>query len=125
SPILFELIVNSRWYLRTSRMLFWTRSIPNGTDLFFFPKYTDGMDLDKIAKYTQSRFVQANQARLRLSVYLYITQTLDSTILRHDFEARTMLQNALKDSEILILGGVFLSFFSSFANVLFMSLASW
>ncbi len=93
SLILFDSVINSRWFLRTSIILFL-----NKIDVFksklpkvrlgcsrsqmctlhdayssqvplerYFPEYTGGADINKAAKYILWRFMQANRARL--SVY--------------------------------------------------------
>lgn len=93
SLVLFESVINSRWFLRTSIILFLnkidvfkaklpkvltpSKSIPS---LFhppdhsflqvhldrFFPEYTGGADVNKGAKYILWRFMQANRARLNV-----------------------------------------------------------
>lgn len=107
SLVLFESVINSRWFLRTSIILFL-----NKTDVFkhklhkvplerHFPEYTGGKDVNKAAKYILWRFMQVNRARL--SVYPHLTQATDTTNIRLVFAAvkETILQNALKDSGIL------------------------
>ncbi|KAF7333951.1 Heterotrimeric G-protein alpha subunit [Mycena sanguinolenta] len=73
SLYLFESIINSRWFLRTSIILFFTevdafeakiRKIPLAR---YFPEYTGGPDVIKAAKYFLWCFMQENRARL--SVY--------------------------------------------------------
>ncbi|KAF7333947.1 Heterotrimeric G-protein alpha subunit [Mycena sanguinolenta] len=73
SLVLFDSIVNSRWFMRTSIILFFTEidvfrakmhKIPLST---YFPEYTGGPDINKAAKYILWRFMQENRARL--SVY--------------------------------------------------------
>ncbi len=70
SLVLFESVVNSRWFLRTSIILFL-----NKIDIFqekikkipmekFFPDYGGGPDQNKAAKYILWRFSQANRAKL-------------------------------------------------------------
>jgi guanine nucleotide-binding protein G(i) subunit alpha len=93
SLVLFESVINSRWFLRTSIILFL-----NKIDVFkaklpkvlahpvyifclapfpdhsffqvplerFFPEYTGGADVNKGAKYILWRFMQANRARLNV-----------------------------------------------------------
>lgn len=90
SLILFESIINSRWFLRTSIILFlnkidvFKKKLPKvgihslSHKLFadvvmqvplerYFPEYTGGNDINKAAKYILWKFMQANRARL--SVY--------------------------------------------------------
>ncbi|KAI8335452.1 heterotrimeric G-protein alpha subunit, GPA3-like protein [Chlamydoabsidia padenii] len=104
---LFESIVNSRWFLNTSIMLFL-----NKVDLFkvkvehvsveqHFPDYKGGNDANKAAKYILWRFLQTNRAKLH--IYPHLTQATDTTNIRFVFAAvnETLLQNALRDSGML------------------------
>ncbi|CAO3593538.1 unnamed protein product [Absidia cylindrospora] len=104
---LFESIVNSRWFLHTSIMLFL-----NKVDLFkikveqvpvdrYFPDYKGGNDPNKAAKYILWRFLQTNRAKLH--IYPHLTQATDTTNIRFVFAAvnETILQNALRDSGML------------------------
>ncbi|KAH7883433.1 guanine nucleotide binding protein, alpha subunit [Phlebopus sp. FC_14] len=107
SLILFESVINSRWFLRTSIILFLNKidvfkiKLPKVPLEKYFPEYTGGTDINKAAKYILWRFMQANRARL--SVYPHLTQATDTTNIRLVFAAvkETILQNALKDSGIL------------------------
>lgn len=107
SLVLFESVINSRWFLRTSIILFL-----NKIDLFkaklpkvplerYFPEYTGGSDVNKGAKFILWRFTQLNRARL--SIYPHLTQATDTSNIRLVFAAvkETILQNALRDSGIL------------------------
>ena len=73
SLILFESVINSRWFLRTSIILFLNKidvfksKLPKVPLERYFPEYTGGPDINKAAKYILWRFMQANRARL--SVY--------------------------------------------------------
>ena len=68
SLVLFDSVVNSRWFMRTSIVLFL-----NKVDLFkeklgrsplgnYFPDYSGGNDVNKAAKYLLWRFNQVNIA---------------------------------------------------------------
>ncbi|KAJ7822052.1 guanine nucleotide-binding protein alpha-3 subunit [Mycena leptocephala] len=107
SLVLFQSVINSRWFLRTSIILFL-----NKIDLFrgklgkvplerYFPEYTGGPNINKATKYVLWRFMQENRAQL--SVFPHITQATDTKNIRLVFAAvkETILQNALKDSGIL------------------------
>jgi guanine nucleotide-binding protein G(i) subunit alpha len=72
SLVLFDSVVNSRWFARTSIILFL-----NKVDLFkqklsrsplatFFPDYSGGSDVNRAAKYLLWRFNQVNRAHLNL-----------------------------------------------------------
>ena len=124
SLVLFDSVVNSRWFMRTSIILFL-----NKVDLFkeklgrsplgnYFPDYSGGNDVNKAAKYLLWRFNQVNRAHLNLYPQFVmppviqvraadtpssLTQATDTTNIRLVFAAvkETILQNALKDSGIL------------------------
>lgn len=72
SLVLFDSVVNSRWFMRTSIILFL-----NKVDLFkgklersplgaYFPDYSGGSDVNRAAKYLLWRFNQVNRAHLNL-----------------------------------------------------------
>ncbi|KAF9650225.1 G-protein alpha subunit [Thelephora ganbajun] len=104
---LFDSIINSRWFLRTSIILFMNKidvfrnKLPKVPLERYFPEYTGGSDINKAAKYILWRFMQANRARL--SVYPHLTQATDTSNIRLVFAAvkETILQNALRDYGIL------------------------
>ncbi|KAH6897845.1 heterotrimeric G-protein alpha subunit, GPA3-like protein [Coprinopsis sp. MPI-PUGE-AT-0042] len=104
SLILWESMINSRWFLRTGFILFLTK-----IDLFknklhkvplehYFPEYTGGMDINKAAKYFLWKFMQANRARV--NVYPHLAQLTDTNHIRLVFAAvrETVLANALRDA---------------------------
>ncbi|EPE09889.1 guanine nucleotide-binding protein alpha-3 subunit [Ophiostoma piceae UAMH 11346] len=107
SLLLFDSVVNSRWFMRTSIILFL-----NKVDIFkqklsrsplgnYFQDYSGGDDTNKAAKYLLWRFNQVNRAHLHL--YPHLTQATDTSNIRLVFAAvkETILNNALKDSGIL------------------------
>ncbi|GAN11045.1 guanine nucleotide-binding protein subunit alpha-3 [Mucor ambiguus] len=107
SLALFESIVNSRWFIHSSIMLFL-----NKVDVFkakiagsplenYFPDYGGGNDANKAAKYILWRFLQCN--RNKLNIYPHLTQATDTSNIRFVFAAvkETLLQNALRDSGML------------------------
>ncbi|KAF7304019.1 Heterotrimeric G-protein alpha subunit [Mycena indigotica] len=107
SLYLFESIINSRWFLRTSVILFlnkidvFKRKLPKIPLGRYFPEYAGGNDLQKAAKYILWKFMQENRAKL--TVYPHVTQATNTKNIRLVFAAvkETILQNALKDSGIL------------------------
>lgn len=72
SLVLFESVINSRWFLRTSIILFLNKidifkaKLPKVPLERFFPEYTGGNDVNKAAKYILWRFTQLNRARLSI-----------------------------------------------------------
>ncbi|KIM55445.1 hypothetical protein SCLCIDRAFT_1221134 [Scleroderma citrinum Foug A] len=107
SLILFESVINSRWFLRTSIILFLNKidvfkvKLPKVPLEKYFPEYTGGADINKAAKYILWRFMQTNRAKL--SIYPHLTQATDTSNIRLVFAAvkETILRNALKDNGIL------------------------
>ncbi|KDQ56210.1 hypothetical protein JAAARDRAFT_132809 [Jaapia argillacea MUCL 33604] len=104
---LFDSVINSRWFLRTSIVLFLNKvdvfkaKVPKVPLEKYFPEYTGGPDINKAAKFILWRYMQSNRAQL--SVYPHLTQATDTSNIRLVFAAvkETILQNALKDSGIL------------------------
>lgn len=104
---LFDSVINSRWFLRTSIILFLNKvdvfkaKVPKVPLEKYFPEYTGGPDVNKAAKFILWRYMQANRAQL--SVYPHLTCATDTSNIRLVFAAvkETILQNALKDSGIL------------------------
>ncbi|KAI9753620.1 MAG: Guanine nucleotide-binding protein alpha-2 subunit [Lichina confinis] len=107
SLVLFDSVVNSRWFMRTSIILFL-----NKVDLFkqklgrsplanWFPDYSGGNDVNRAAKYLLWRFNQVNRAHLPL--YPHLTQATDTSNIRLVFAAvkQTILRKALEDSGVL------------------------
>lgn len=107
SLVLFDSVINSRWFLRTSIILFLNKidvfkgKLPKIPLQRHFPEYIGGADINNAARFILWRFMQANRARL--SVYPHLTQATDTSNIRLVFAAvkETILQNALKDSGIL------------------------
>ncbi|KAF7725293.1 Guanine nucleotide-binding protein alpha-2 subunit [Apophysomyces ossiformis] len=107
SLVLFESVINSRWFLRTSIILFLNKidlfrsKLANNPLQRYFPDYGGGDDPIKAAKYILWRFNQTNRANL--NIYPHLTQATDTSNIRLVFVAikETTLQNALEDSGIL------------------------
>ncbi|EIN14744.1 guanine nucleotide-binding protein alpha-3 subunit [Punctularia strigosozonata HHB-11173 SS5] len=104
---LFESIVNSRWFLRTSIVLFmnkidvFKKKLPKVPLNVYFPEYKGGSDINKAAKYIYWRFMQVNRAKL--TVFPHLTQATDTANVRIVFTAvkESIFKNALRDSGIL------------------------
>lgn len=107
SLVLFDSIINSRWFVRTSVVLFlnkidvFTEKLPLSPLENQFPDYMGGNDINKGAKYILWRFTQMNRAGL--NIYPHLTQATDTSNIRLVFAAikETILQNALQDAGIL------------------------
>ncbi|KAF8957887.1 heterotrimeric G-protein alpha subunit, GPA3-like protein [Flammula alnicola] len=95
SLILFESVINSRWFLQTSIILFLNKidvfknKVPKVLLERYFPDYRGGPDINKAAKY--------------ILIYPHLMQATDTMNIQLVFAAvkETILQNALKDSGIL------------------------
>ncbi|KAG8985945.1 Guanine nucleotide-binding protein alpha-2 subunit [Tulasnella sp. JGI-2019a] len=107
SLILFESVINSRWFQRTSMILFL-----NKIDVFkeklrkspmerHFPEYTGGQDISKAAKYILWRFHMVNRAKL--AIYPHLTQATDTSNIKLVTAAvkETLLRNALDESGVI------------------------
>jgi guanine nucleotide-binding protein G(i) subunit alpha len=94
SLVLFESVINSRWFLRTSVILFlnkidvFKQKLPKVPLVHYFPEYTGGSDINKAAKYILWRFTQTNRARL--SVYPHLTQATDTSNVCHSFSIHSL-----------------------------------
>lgn len=72
SLVLFESVINSRWFARTSIILFLNKidvfknKLPKVPLEKHFSDYAGGVDVNKAAKYILWRFMQVNRARLSI-----------------------------------------------------------
>ena len=72
SLVLFDSVVNSRWFMRTSIILFLNKvdlfrlKLPRSPLSNYFPDYSGGNDVNRAAKYLLWRFNQVNRAHLNL-----------------------------------------------------------
>lgn len=107
SLTLFDSVVNSRWFARTSIVLFlnkidvFAEKLPYSPLENYFPDYTGGNNINKAAKYILWRFTQVN--RSNLNIYPHVTQATDTSNIELVFAAvkETILENSLKDSGLL------------------------
>lgn len=107
SLTLFDSVVNSRWFARTSIVLFLNKidvfadKLPYSPLEKFFPDYTGGNNINKAAKYILWRFSQVN--RSGLNIFPHVTQATDTSNIELVFAAvkETILENSLKDSGLL------------------------
>ena len=104
---LFDSVVNSRWFLRSSIIFFM-----NKTDLFkerlrrfplekYFSDYTSGFDPSKAAKFMLLQFSEVN--RQKLKIYPHYTNATDTSQIKVVFTAikDTLVQNFLKGNGLL------------------------
>lgn len=107
SLTLFESVVNSRWFSRTSVVLFLNKidifasKLPYSPLKNHFPDYNGGDNINKAVKYILWRFTQVN--RSGLNIYPHVTQATDTSNIQLVFAAvkETILENTLRDSGIL------------------------
>jgi guanine nucleotide-binding protein G(i) subunit alpha len=105
--VLFDSVVNSRWFLNTSIILLLTNvsrfKQKLGKDPLnnYFPDYSGGNDVNRAAKYFIWRFNQVNRAHLYL--YPQLLEMTDTSNIRLVFSAikETILQKALRNSSLL------------------------
>lgn len=107
SLTLFDSVVNSRWFSRTSVVLFLNKidvfasKLPYSPLEKYFPDYNGGDNINKAVKYILWRFTQVN--RSGLNIYPHVTQATDTSNIQLVFAAvkETILENSLRDSGIL------------------------
>lgn len=107
SLTLFDSVVNSRWFARTSIVLFlnkidvFAEKLPYSPLENYFPDYNGGNNINKAAKYILWRFTQVN--RSGLNIYPHVTQATDTSNIQLVFAAvkETILENSLRDSGLL------------------------
>ncbi|KAH8919550.1 guanine nucleotide binding protein, alpha subunit [Atractiella rhizophila] len=108
SLVLFDSICNSRWFVRTSIILFL-----NKIDLFkeklqrspiepFFPDYQGGNNLQAACDYFSGRFVSLNQSPSK-QVYVHLTCATDTTQIKFVLSAvnDTVIQQNLRECGLL------------------------
>ncbi|KAF8477758.1 guanine nucleotide binding protein, alpha subunit [Russula ochroleuca] len=109
SFILFDAVVNSVGFHRTSIILLLTDKAEFGTKLHkvplaqYFPEYAGSTDVDDCVAYILRRFVSLKPPSGRRPLYSHITETRDTQILRLVIASveDIILQNAIEDSNIL------------------------
>jgi guanine nucleotide-binding protein G(i) subunit alpha len=105
--VLFDSVVNSRWFAKTSVILFLNNvrefmlKLPRSPLSNYFPDYSGGDDVNGAAKYILWRFNQVNRANLQ--IYPYFSQPRDTSNIRLALSAlkEIVLQNSLRYSSIL------------------------
>lgn len=84
SLVLFDSICNSRWFVRTSIILFLNKidlfkeKLPKSPIEPYFPDYTGGDNLQLACDYFSGRFVSLNQSPTK-QVYVHLTCATDTT----------------------------------------------
>ncbi|KAL0077145.1 G protein alpha subunit [Phycomyces blakesleeanus] len=107
SLVLFESVINSRWFIHTSIVLLLNKvdvlkaKLPKVPLERYFPDYKGGKDYLSAARYFDWRFKQTNRANLR--IYTHCTQATSTSNIRVVFHAikETTLRNSLRESGML------------------------
>ena len=100
--VLFDSIVNSRWFMRSSIILLldnigaFQEKLAKRPLEIYFPDYSGGNNVNRAAKYILWRFNQVNRAHLDL--YPHVIDSIDSINLRLVYAAikETIVENAMK-----------------------------
>ena len=105
---LFDSICNSRWFVKTSIILFLNR-----IDIFkskiikspiekFFPDYDGGEDFDAACDYFRKRFVSLNQSEVK-QIYPHFTCATDTSQIKFVMAAVNdiIIQNNLRDAGLM------------------------
>ena len=107
SLMLFDSVVNSRWFMRTSIVLLFTNVFLFKQKLSwsplenYFPDYSGGNDVNRATKYILGRFNQVNRAHLDL--YPHFIEVTDKVEIQLLFAAidETLLHSLMRDAGIL------------------------
>ncbi|GAA6008796.1 hypothetical protein JCM10207_001727 [Rhodosporidiobolus poonsookiae] len=106
--VLFDSICNSRWFVRTSIILFLNKidlfreKLPRSPIANFFPDYTGGADLQAACDYFSSRFVSLNQSSAK-QIYTHFTCATDTNQIKFVLSAVNdiIIQVNLRDCGLL------------------------
>ncbi|GAA5966567.1 hypothetical protein JCM8115_006870 [Rhodotorula mucilaginosa] len=106
--VLFDSICNSRWFVRTSIILFLNKidlfreKLPRSPIADYFPDYTGGSDLQAACDYFSSRFVSLNQSTAK-QIYVHFTCATETQQIRFVLSAVNdiIIQLNLRDCGLL------------------------
>ncbi|KAH8766535.1 guanine nucleotide binding protein, alpha subunit [Hyaloscypha finlandica] len=91
SMVLFDSVVNSRWFMRSSVFLLlnnldsFRRKLRRAPLANYFPDYSGGNDVNKAEAFILSRFTQLNRAHL--NIYPHLIETIDKSKIQQVFES--------------------------------------
>lgn len=105
---LFDSICNSKWFVRTSIILFLNKidifkeKIPKTPLNKFFSDYNGGADADKAADFFTKKFISLNQSDVK-QVYTHLTCATDTAQIKFVMNAVNdiIIQNNLRDLGLL------------------------
>ncbi|KAH8801946.1 G protein alpha-subunit [Flagelloscypha sp. PMI_526] len=106
---LFDSICNSRWFVKTSIILFLNKidlfadKLPRSPLSDYFPDFTGGSNYDAACEYLLTRFVSLNQSAATKQIYAHYTCATDTKQIKFVLSAvqDILLQNYLRDSGLL------------------------
>jgi len=105
---LFDSICNSKWFVKTSVILFLNKidifkeKLPTSPLEKYFPEYTGGSDYEKGADFLTQKFVNLNQSDVK-QVYPHLTCATDTSQIKFVMAAVNdiIIQNNLRDCGLL------------------------
>lgn len=105
---LFDSICNSRWFVKTSIILFLNKidlfkdKLPRSPMGKYFPDYTGGDDYDSACEYILNRFVSLNQSDVK-QIYTHFTCATDTTQIKFVMAAVNdiIIQTNLRDCGLM------------------------
>ncbi|KAI0249627.1 heterotrimeric G protein alpha subunit B [Lactifluus subvellereus] len=106
---LFDSICNSRWFVKTSIILFlnkidlFAEKLPRSPLGDYFPDYTGGADYNAACEYLLQRFVSLNQSAATKQIYAHYTCATDTNQIRFVLNAISdiLLQIHLRECGLL------------------------
>ncbi|OBZ70966.1 Guanine nucleotide-binding protein subunit alpha [Grifola frondosa] len=96
---LFDSICNSRWFVKTSIILFlnkidlFAEKLPRSPLGDYFPDYTGGDDYDAACNYLLHRFVSLNQSAATKQIYAHYTCATDTQQIKFVLTVRSVLHH--------------------------------
>ncbi|KAJ2565162.1 guanine nucleotide-binding protein subunit alpha [Coemansia sp. RSA 1822] len=105
---LFDSICNSRWFVKTSIILFLNKmdifreKLPHSPMRKYFPDYDGGNDADVASEYILKRFVSLNQSEAK-HIYTHYTCATDTSQIKFVMAAVNdiIIQTNLRDCGLL------------------------
>lgn len=91
SVVIFDSVVNSRWFMRSSVFLLlnnldsFRRKLRRAPLANYFPDYSGGNDVNKAEEFILWRFTQLNRAHL--NIYPHLIETIDKSKIQQVFES--------------------------------------
>lgn len=96
---LFDSICNSRWFVKTSIILFlnkidlFAEKLPHSPLADYFPDYNGGNNYDAACDYLLHRFVSLNQSAASKQIYAHYTCATDTQQIKCTFSTTCFLSS--------------------------------